>query len=93
MIIVERHHIKSDKEFVRLCTMSKLLYNKCNYYMRQAWFTNSLLPDINKLVQLVQNEDSYKNLHNTKTAKQTIRKCLNDWSTFFKALKAYKRDS
>lgn len=30
--------------------------------------------------------------NNTKTAKQTIRKCLSDWSNFKKALNAYAKD-
>jgi putative transposase len=92
MIQTERHYIKSNKEIIKLCEISKELYNKCNYYMRKAWFTQTRLPDINELVNLVQNEYSYQNLHNTKTAKQTIRKCLSDWSNFKKALNSYNKD-
>ena len=50
------------------------------------------MPDINQLVQLVKNEKSFKNLHNTKTAKQTIRKVITDWWNFKKALKSYKQN-
>jgi len=60
--------------------------------MRKAWFSNTPLPDINFLVQSVQSLDCYRNLHNTKTAKQTIRKVISDWSNFKKALNAYKKD-
>lgn len=67
--------------------------------MRKQWFSNLQnddwtipLPDINALAQLVHNEPSFKNLHNTKTAKQTVRKVLSDWSNFRKALAAYKKD-
>lgn len=99
MILVERHQIQGTPEIVKLCKTSKELYNKCNYYMRKQWFSNLQnndwtipLPDINILAQLVHNEPSFKNLHNTKTAKQTVRKVLSDWSNFRKALAAYKKD-
>ena len=67
--------------------------------MRHQWFKNlkednweTPLPDINALIHFVQQEQSFKNLHNTKTAKQTVRKVLSDWSNFRKALAAYKKD-
>jgi len=59
--------------------------------MRQAWVENLPQPAIGGLVELVQDEESYKNLHNTKTAKQTVRQVLTDWSNFKKALRAYKK--
>ena len=99
MLLVERHQIQGTPEIVELCRQSKELYNKCNYYMRKQWFSNLQnddwtisLPDINALAQLVHDEPSFKNLHNTKTAKQTVRKVLSDWSNFRKALAAYKKD-
>ncbi len=68
--------------------------------MRKQWFSNlknenweTALPDINALIRFVQHEPSFKNLHNTKTAKQTVRKCLSDWSNFRKALKVYNKNS
>ena len=100
MLLVERHKIKPTPQIIELCKLSKELYNKCNYYMRKQWFSNLKknnwdvqLPDITLLVNLVQNEESFKNLHNTKTAKQTVRKCLIDWSNFRKAIKAYNKNS
>ena len=99
MLLVERHQIQGTPEIVELCKTSKELYNKCNYYMRKQWFSNLQnddwtipLPDINALAQLVRDAPSSKNLHNTKTAKQTVRKVLSDWSNFRKALAAYKKD-
>lgn len=61
--------------------------------MRQAWFSHKFpLPDINILIQETKDLECFKQLHNTKTAKQTVRKCLTDWSNFRKALTAYKKD-
>lgn len=92
MLLVERHEIKGTPEIVRLCTLSKELYNKCNFLMRRAWFGDERLPDLSILVHETQAQDCFQNLHNTKTAKQTIRKCLTDWSNFKAALRAWKKD-
>jgi IS605 OrfB family transposase len=92
MLLVERHLIDGTPEIIRLCTQSKELYNKCNFLMRKAWFGGEMLPNINTLIAAVKNEDCFKQLHNTKTAKQTIRKCLTDWTNFKKALSAWKKD-
>ena len=92
MLLVERHHIAGNSEIIRLCSYSRELYNQCNFFMRHAWFGNNTLPDINSLIAAVKNEDCFKNLHNTKTARQTVRKCLTDWTNFKKALNAYKKD-
>lgn len=60
--------------------------------MRKAWFTQQRLPDITLLVSETKDLDCFKQLHNTKTAKQTIRKVLTDWSNYRKVLVAYKKD-
>ena len=91
MVLVERHFNSGTPEIIELCTHSKELYNKCNFYMREAWSKKERLPDIGILVNLVQTEESFKKLHNTKTAKQTIRKNLSDWSNFKKSLIAYRK--
>ena len=92
MLQVERHHHKGNDQIVALCKTSKELYNKCNFLMRQAWFGDMSLPNINDLVAAMHDEDCFKDLHNTKTAKQTIRKVLTDWSNFKAALRAWKAD-
>src|SRR5690606_33221525 len=79
-------------EIVRLCKLSKELYNRCTFLMRQAWFTKQRLPDITILTNETKNLDCFKQLHNSKTAKQTIRKVLTDWSNYRKALNAYNKD-
>jgi len=92
MIRVERHYIKGSPEIINLCSVSKELYNRCNFFMRQAWFSKQRLPDICILVIKTQDLNCFKNLHNTKTAKQTIRQCLNDWTNFKRALSAYYKN-
>lgn len=92
MLLVERHHIPGTPEIVELCRVARRLYNKCNYILRQTHFRGERLPDFNGLYEQVRNEESYSNLHNTKTAKQTIRQCYQDWMSYFAALKAYYQD-
>ena len=93
MLLVERHHHEGNQEIFRLCQLSKELYNKCNFLMRQAWFSGQPLPDINVLVDDTQDLNCFQNLHNTKTSKQTVRKVLTDWSNFHKSLNAYNKDN
>jgi putative transposase len=89
---VERHYIKGTPEIVRLCSVSRELYNKCNYIMRKAWFLNVQAPGINELKAAVRREPSFAALHNTKTAMQTVRRVLTDWANFRKARNAYFKD-
>lgn len=92
MLLTERHHIKGTPEIIRLCRIAKLLYNKCNYILRQVHFKNERLPDFGILHEQVRREESYLQLHNTKTAKQTIRRSYQDWMNYFAALKSWNQD-
>ena len=94
MIQVERHFCKGNAEIIRLCQTSKELYNRCTFLMRKSWFEHVFpMPDINTLIATTKDLDCFKQLHNTKTAKQTVRKVLTDWTNFRKAWNAYKKDS
>ncbi len=92
MLLVERHYTKGTQQLVELCGFSKELYNRCTFLMRQAWFTKQRLPDISMLVDDTKDLECFKKLHNSKTAKQTIRKVLTDWSNYRRALVAYGKD-
>jgi len=73
--------------------------------MRKSWFDNLAAkkndpnakwnpqPRLPELVNELGGLDCFKELHNTKTAKQTIRKCVTDWGNFRAALRAYNKDS
>lgn len=92
MIMVERHYSKGNSEIIRLCKLSKDLYNRCTFLMRKAWFTKQRLPDINILKNETKNLNCFIQFNNTKTPMQTIRKVLTDWSNYCKTLKAYSKD-
>jgi hypothetical protein len=90
MLMVERHYTKDNDEIARLCSLSKELYNRANFLMCQAWFTNQRLPDINILIAKTKDFECFNSFHNTNTAKQIIRKVLTDWINFRKALTVYR---
>lgn len=92
MILVERHFHKGNPQIVQLCGTAKDLYNKADFYLRQAWIQKQSLPGFSELVKLVENEPCYKNLHNTKTAKKLLMQLRTDWSNFFKSSIAYDKD-
>ena len=104
MLQVQRHFHPGSSQLLHLCKASRELYNRCNFLMRKSWFDNCAAkkndpkaswkpqPGLPELVNELGNLDCFKALHNTKTAKQTIRKCVTDWSNFRAALKAYNKD-
>jgi putative transposase len=98
-ILTERHFLpKPSTEMLNLCKLSATLYNKCNYIIRQTWFSNQnlkgkqFLPDVTTLTNLTRPLNCFQGFNNSKTAKQTIRKCLIDWSNFKKARNAFFKD-
>jgi len=98
MLIVERHFNKGNPELVRLCALSRELYNRTNYIMRQSWFSQKEvqgfrnMPGINVLIDDTKDLNCFQDFGNTKIAKQIVRRVLTDWSNFYKALRAFKRD-
>lgn len=98
MLIVERHFTKGTDELVRLCGLSRELYNRTNYLMRQSWFSQKdvpgfrQMPSINDLIRETRGLDCSRDFGNTKIANQIIRRVLADWSNFYKALRAFRRD-
>lgn len=91
MLVVERHWTSGSEEMVRLCGLSRDLYNRANFLMRRSWFARERQPGIGQLVEAVRGLDCFKSLHNTKTAKQTLFMLLADWGTFKKTLGVYGR--
>ena len=60
--------------------------------MRRAWFLNVQAPGISELRLAVKDLTCFHDLHNTKTAMQTVRRVLTDWANFRKARNAYFKD-
>ena len=71
--------------------LAKDLYNRCNYILRQCFFSNERLPNISMLIDELRILDCFHDVGNTKISKHIIRKCLIDWTNYFKGLREYKR--
>lgn len=89
---MERHNIKGNEEIERLCNLSRLLYNKANFFCRQRFFGKMKLPGRTELVALVRHEECFNDFGNTKIAKQVLLKLLGDWSNYFKSIRAWAID-
>ena len=89
MYLVERHNIEGNDEIIRLCELSKLLYNRVNYLMRQSYFDNTPVLSLTELLNEVRPLDCFQEFGNTKIATQVILQVKNDWSNYFKARKAF----
>ena len=92
MVQVERQFIKGTPEIEEICFKAARLFNRCNFLMRQEHFAGRRVFGISQLWEMLSKEQVFQQLHNTKTAMQTIRRCLTDWSNFFKSLKVWNKD-
>jgi putative transposase len=60
--------------------------------MRKAFFGKQRTPGLSALHKSVRSEECFDAFENTKTATQVVRRCLADWSNFFKNLLLYKKN-
>ena len=85
MYLVERHIIKPNnplyKELDNVCFLSKNLYNKALYLVRQHYFSTKEYLDYYKLSKL---------LVNTKVSKETLRLLDRNFKSFFSLIKKKK---
>lgn len=94
---VERHIIKrADKNYSKIkdiCHKCKNIYNYTNYIIRQHFFKHGELPDGYELVKRLakENQEDYRALP-APTSQQAIRLLYGNWGSYFKAIRAYKRD-
>ena len=108
MQLVERHIISKKSSFFtecdNVCLKSKNLYNYANYIIRQVFFITSELKengvvdhatypnyyDINKLL-IAGKQPDYISLPR-KVSNQTLMKLDENWKSFFKAVKDWKKN-
>ena len=96
MYLVERHIIKSNnslrKELDNVCFLSKNLYNKALYLVRQHYFSTKEYLDYYKLNRLlVDSRDvDYYAIGNTKVANQTLMLLDRNFKSFFSLVKKKK---
>ncbi|MFP3255874.1 MAG: transposase [Thermoplasmata archaeon] len=92
----EQIYIGKNDTISKLCHISKNLYNQTNYVLKQQFIKKEKLSSYEDLVRLFQTqpendeENNYQKLP-AQTAQWTIRKVREAWSSFFKALKEWKK--
>lgn len=96
MRLVETHHIKQGhsafKECDELCRKSKLLYNEANYIVRQSFIKEHKYISCVKIKKSIQKtSENYKSLP-AKVSSETLRLLHQNWLSFFKAIKDWKRN-
>ena len=92
----EQIYIGENETISKLCHISKNLYNQTNYVLKHQFLKKEKLSSYVDLVKLFQTpsendeENNYQKLP-SQTAQWTIRKVREAWSSFFKALKEWKK--
>ena len=94
---VERHIIRKGRynyqEIQNVCHLSKNLYNYVNYILRQSFFETGSIPsgcDISSQLAR-ENQPDFRALP-AQASQQTIKLIFDAWQSFFRALKAYRKD-
>jgi len=88
----ERHIIFKSKILDNISLLSKNLYNRANYLIRQCYFETDEILDYIEIEDLLKQEDYYKELP-AQTAQQVLKLLDRNWKSFFSSLKEYKKIS
>lgn len=93
--LVEQHFIKStDPRFAEIdaaAFASKNLWNAANYILRQAFIHDHRIVDFKELYRVIKTTDAYKSLPR-KVSNQVLIQLKTAWSSYFKALAAWKEE-
>lgn len=93
--LVEQHFIKStDPRFAEIdaaAFASKNLWNAANYILRQAFIHDHRIVDWKELYRVIKTTDAYKSLPR-KVSNQVLIQLKTAWSSYFKALAAWKEE-
>lgn len=96
MIYRTERQIIKDKHIIKVldekCRYSKNLYNYVNFLIRQEFFHTGKLPNKNKLLHELteQNNKDFRSLPSN-VSQQIIFQLFQSWSNFFKANKQYNK--
>jgi putative transposase len=92
----EQIYIRKNATVSRACHLSSNLYNQVNYILRQQFLKHEKLSGYNALAKQFsmpsgnEDHDNYRKLP-AQTAQWTIKKVVQSWSSFFKAMKVYRK--
>ena len=92
----EQIYIRENSTLSRMCHLSKNLYNQVNYILRNQFLNHEKLSGYNELAKQfsipsdMEEHNNYQKLP-AQTAQWTIRKVVQSWNSFFRALKTWKK--
>ncbi len=81
---------RKNKELSKLCHLTKNLYNRANFLIKEELKKSSKLLFYNDLDRLLKSEQSYKLLP-AHTAQHTLKLLSRNWKSYFSALKEWKK--
>ncbi|MHA2239339.1 MAG: RNA-guided endonuclease InsQ/TnpB family protein, partial [Candidatus Hodarchaeales archaeon] len=87
----EQIWMKSSKNLSRLCHLANNLHNEGNYLIRQEFFKNGNWIRYNSLYHSIKTSENYHQLP-AQSAQQVLKILDRNWTSFFRAIKAYKKD-
>ncbi len=87
----EQIRLKRTRALSSLCHQVKNLYNEANFYFRQFYFHLGERVSYYDLEFALQKSDCYKALP-AQTAQQTLKLVIQNWISYFAALREYRRD-
>jgi IS605 OrfB family transposase len=93
MKLVERHIIRNNHRFYqeidRLCCLSKNLYNRANYLIRQSWIFERNYRNYNDIQKALQGDECYQAIP-AKVSQQILMVLERNWTSFKEANKTYQ---
>ena len=97
VIRTEQIFIRDNGEVSKMCHLSKNLFNQANYIIRNQFFKKEKISSYKTLAKQFSKPSDIEENNNfqklpAQTAQWTIKKVKDSWSSFFKALKSYKKN-
>jgi len=89
---VERHIIFKSKILDEISLLSKNLYNRANYFIRQCFFETGMYLDYYEINDFFKATKCYQVLP-AQTAQQVFKLLDKNWLSYFRAIKSHKKDS
>ena len=92
----EQIFLKENETISRMCHLSKNLYNQANYILRNQFRKHEKMTGYNDLAKQfsipsgMEERDNYQKLP-AQTAQWTIKKVVQSWSSFFMAVRTWKK--
>ena len=97
VIRTEQIFIRDNGEVSKMCHLSKNLFNQANYIIRNQFFKKETMSSYKTLANDFSKPSDTEENNNfqklpAQTAQWTVKKVKDSWTSFFKALKAYKKN-